>query len=83
MAILGRQQTILIDCSNNPFVRLEQAGIHYGEISDVILTHFHPDHVSGVALVAAGYVADGQENAAEDLRFGVHARAHGKADGSL
>jgi ribonuclease Z len=48
MAVLGRQQTILIDCSNNAFVRLEQAGIHYGDISDVILTHFHPDHVSGL-----------------------------------
>jgi ribonuclease Z len=48
MAILGRKQTILIDCSNNTFVRLEQAGIHYLDISDVILTHFHPDHVSGL-----------------------------------
>jgi ribonuclease Z len=48
MAILGRQQTILIDCSNNAFVRLEQAGIHHGDITDVILTHFHPDHVSGL-----------------------------------
>jgi ribonuclease Z len=48
MAVLGRQQTILIDCSNNAFVRLEQAGIHYGDISDIILTHFHPDHVSGL-----------------------------------
>ena len=48
MAILGRRQTILIDCSNNAFVRLEQAGIHYQDITDVILTHFHPDHVSGL-----------------------------------
>jgi ribonuclease BN (tRNA processing enzyme) len=29
MAILGRQQAILIDCANNVFVRLEQAGISY------------------------------------------------------
>ena len=48
MAILGRQQTILIDCPNNTFVRLEQAGIAYQDITDVILTHFHPDHVSGL-----------------------------------
>jgi len=48
MAILGREQTILIDCSNNAFVRLEQAGIRFQDLTDVILTHFHPDHVSGL-----------------------------------
>ena len=48
MAVLGRKQTILIDCANNTFVRLEQAGISYLDLTDVILTHFHPDHVSGL-----------------------------------
>jgi ribonuclease Z len=48
MILLGREQTILIDCANNAFVRLEQAGIRYQDITDVILTHFHPDHVSGL-----------------------------------
>jgi len=48
MAVLGREQTILIDCANNAFVRLEQAGIRHQDITDVILTHFHPDHVSGL-----------------------------------
>jgi ribonuclease Z len=48
MAILGREQTILIDCANNTFVRLEQAGIRFQDVTDVILTHFHPDHVSGL-----------------------------------
>ena len=48
MAVLGREKTVLIDCSNNAFVRLEQAGIPFQDITDVILTHFHPDHVSGL-----------------------------------
>jgi ribonuclease Z len=33
---------------NNPIVRLQQAGLDLFQIKDLILTHFHPDHVSGV-----------------------------------
>jgi ribonuclease Z len=40
---------VLVDCPGNPLVRLEQAGVKMNEISDIILTHFHPDHVSGFA----------------------------------
>lgn len=43
--------TILVDCVGNPVVRLEQAGINPLSISDMILTHFHPDHVSGTPLL--------------------------------
>jgi ribonuclease Z len=42
---------ILIDCAGNPIVRLEQAGIDPRSVTDVILTHFHPDHVSGLPLL--------------------------------
>lgn len=48
MAVRGRLGTLLIDCANNTFVRLEQAGIPFQSIQDIILTHFHPDHVSGL-----------------------------------
>ncbi len=48
MAVRGRQGTLLIDCANNALVRLEQAGIPFQSIRDIILTHFHPDHVSGL-----------------------------------
>lgn len=48
MVIQGNQRSILIDCVNNPIVRLRQAKIDFDEITDMILTHFHPDHVSGV-----------------------------------
>jgi glyoxylase-like metal-dependent hydrolase (beta-lactamase superfamily II) len=30
------------------FVRLAKAGISAMDIEDIILTHFHPDHVSGM-----------------------------------
>jgi ribonuclease Z len=40
---------ILIDCPGNPVVRLQQAGVDINQLTDIILTHFHPDHVSGFA----------------------------------
>ncbi len=49
--ILGRERNVLVDCASNPIVRLEQAGVPLDSINDVILTHFHPDHVSGVPLL--------------------------------
>lgn len=51
MAVIGENQTLLIDCVSNPIVRLRKAGIEPDQITDVILTHFHPDHVSGLPLL--------------------------------
>ncbi len=48
MALVSEGRTVLIDCVNNPIVRLRQAGLDLFQIKDLILTHFHPDHVSGV-----------------------------------
>ena len=44
-------KVILIDCPGNPFVRLDQVDINPNTITDLILTHFHPDHVSGLPLL--------------------------------
>src|ERR1041384_1954874 len=51
MVILGNERTILIDCVSNPIVRLEQAGVDFNDLTDIIITHFHPDHVSGIPLL--------------------------------
>jgi ribonuclease Z len=48
MALVGRERTVLIDCVNNATVRLPKAGLEFDRVTDLILTHFHPDHVSGV-----------------------------------
>jgi ribonuclease Z len=44
-------RVVLVDCAGNPIVGLEQAGIDPLTITDLILTHFHPDHVSGAPLL--------------------------------
>jgi ribonuclease Z len=51
MAVAGDKNIVLIDCVSNPILRLPQAGIEFDALTDLILTHFHPDHVSGVPLL--------------------------------
>ena len=51
MMVLSGERGVLIDCPGNPVVRLKQAGIAYDRITDIVLTHFHPDHVSGFGLL--------------------------------
>lgn len=52
--IVGEERTILVDCVSNPIVRLEQAGIDFNDLTDIVITHFHPDHVSGMPLLLMG-----------------------------
>jgi ribonuclease Z len=47
----SENRTLLIDCVGNPVSRLDQAGIDPLSIDDLILTHFHPDHVSATPLL--------------------------------
>jgi ribonuclease Z len=54
LAIITPRRTLLVDCAANPIVRLEQAGIDFESVTDVILTHFHPDHVAGVPSLLMG-----------------------------
>ncbi|HWQ04952.1 MAG TPA: ribonuclease Z [Longilinea sp.] len=44
-------RAILVDCPENPIVKLRQIGLTLDCLTDIILTHFHPDHVSGVPLL--------------------------------
>ncbi len=48
------KRTILVDCAASAFVRISKAGISAMDIEDVILTHFHPDHVSGMPMLLMG-----------------------------
>jgi ribonuclease Z len=42
---------VLIDCGANPLGKLHRYGIQPDDIPDMILTHFHPDHVAGVPIM--------------------------------
>ena len=44
------EEAILVDCAANPIVHLQRAGVNFDQINHLILTHFHPDHVSGAPL---------------------------------
>jgi len=44
----GENRKVLVDCGNNPIGRLQQAKQNAIDITDLILTHFHPDHVGSV-----------------------------------
>jgi len=50
MVLVGEARLILIDCGSNPLVRLKNVGLQALDVTDLILTHFHPDHISGVPL---------------------------------
>lgn len=64
-------RTVMVDASGSPIVRLKQAGIDPLGISDLILTHFHPDHASGVPMLLMDLWLLGRK---EPLR--VHGLAH-------
>ena len=51
MVIVGDERTLLIDSVSNPILRLEQAGVDFNDLTDIIITHFHPDHASGIPLL--------------------------------
>ena len=48
MLLVGEKRVVLIDCANSPILRFKRLGVDFNRLSDLILTHFHPDHVSGV-----------------------------------
>jgi ribonuclease Z len=56
------ERVILVDCAGNPVVRLDQAGRDPLLITDIILTHFHPDHVAGLPLLLLDLLIMGRKN---------------------
>ena len=70
LALRNRAGVVLIDCGSSPLIRLEEAGIAIEEVSDIILTHFHPDHVGSLPLLLMNMWLMGRQQA---LRiYGLH-----------
>jgi ribonuclease Z len=47
--LIGEEDSpILVDAGSNPLGKLKDLGIGDEALEDLILTHFHPDHVSGL-----------------------------------
>jgi len=40
MVVVGKDRLLLIDCANNPIVRLQQAGLDLLNLTDLILNSF-------------------------------------------
>ena len=49
--LLGEERMLLVDSASNPILRLEQTGLDFNDLTDIIITHFHPDHASGIPLL--------------------------------
>lgn len=61
MALVGKNQVILIDGPANPYSRMLQADINVDKLSDIVMTHFHPDHVAGIPLLLMAIGLSGRE----------------------
>ncbi len=53
---------VLVDCGSNPMAKLSRYGIHPDELQDLVLTHFHPDHVYGVPILFMQMWLQGRKN---------------------
>jgi len=62
MVLVGDDHMVLIDGPGNPFVRLREAGLNEKRLTDIIMTHFHPDHVSGIPLLLMAVGLSGRKD---------------------
>lgn len=61
MVLVGDHRLVLIDGPANPYSRLLQANLPVDQLSDIIMTHFHPDHVAGIPLLLMALGLSGRE----------------------
>lgn len=49
-AVSVGERILLVDCGPNPLLTMERVGLEVHRLSDIILTHIHPDHMGGLPL---------------------------------
>ncbi len=52
--VAAGDRQVLVDCGNNALVALQKKGIGPDAITDLILTHFHPDHAGSLPNLLMG-----------------------------
>lgn len=71
MVLAGDKHMVLIDGPGNPYTRLREAGLDETRLTDILMTHFHPDHVAGIPTLLMGL---GLSNRKKPLA--IHANDH-------
>jgi ribonuclease Z len=51
LLIESAEKVIMVDCGNNPVAKLVEAGTSILAVTDLVLTHFHADHVASLPLL--------------------------------
>lgn len=67
----GENSAVLIDCAARPLRRLQEAEIPLENLSDLIITHFHPDHISGLPNLLMDMWLLGRKK-----EFNIHGNLH-------
>ncbi|MFB6344837.1 MAG: MBL fold metallo-hydrolase, partial [bacterium] len=55
LALSNGKRTILIDAGGNIPARLRDAGLDRDSVTDVVITHSHPDHTYGLPFLSHSY----------------------------
>ena len=62
LLIVDEDRRVLVDCSGSPVQRLQEANVQLDRITDIIITHYHPDHVAGLPMLLMNMWLQGREN---------------------
>ena len=61
MVLVGDERMVLIDGPGNPYSRMLQAELDVTRLTDIVMTHFHPDHVAGIPLLLMAMGLSGRQ----------------------
>jgi ribonuclease Z len=61
MVLVSKNRMVLIDGPGNPYSRLLQAKLNVDHLTDIVMTHFHPDHVGGIPLLLMAFGLSGRK----------------------
>lgn len=69
--IEGENSAVMVDSAARPVQRLQEAGVQFDQLNDLIITHFHPDHVSGLPNLLMDLWLLGRKS-----EFNIHGNSH-------